>query len=76
MVKSKKLGVKSTLSKIWAVIIWFTGVIVSLAVGFGLTSGNLKVPLLSSIIVESAGWIVIILTLIGVSLALIDKLSG
>lgn len=50
---------------------WITGVIVALAVGFGMTSGTLTVPFIQPI-VPLAGWIVVILTIIGVLMAIID----
>lgn len=55
-------------------IVWITGVLVALAVGFGMKDGILTVPLVQPI-VPLAGWIVIILTIIGIIMAIIDKLS-
>lgn len=52
---------------------WITGVLVSLAVGFGMISGTLTVPYIQAI-VPLAGWIVVILTVISVILAIADKL--
>jgi len=61
--------------------VWITGVLVSLAVGFGMTAGgalNQSIPYLSSvsggIIISIAGWIVVILTLISVILAIVNNL--
>jgi len=56
------------------VIMWIVGVLVSLAVGFGMTSGTLTVPLVQPI-VPIAGWIVVIGTVIGVILAIVKALK-
>lgn len=52
------------------VIMWIVGVLVSLAVGFGMTSETLTVPYVQAI-VPIAGWIVIIGTVVGVIGAII-----
>jgi len=57
-----------------SIIMWIVGVLVSLAVGFGMTSGTLTVPYVESI-VPIAGWIVVIGTIIGVILAIIDAVQ-
>ncbi len=56
-------------------VAWLTGVIVSLAVGFGMVGGTLTLPswLGGSIVAMIAGWIVVITTLLSVVLALIKK---
>ena len=51
-------------------IVWLTGVIVSLAVGFALIGGTLAVPYLGVINVI-AGWVAVITTIISVVLALL-----
>jgi len=53
------------------VLMWLVGVIVSLAVGFGMTSGTLTVPYIPEIIVSIAGWVVVVATLLGVVMAII-----
>jgi len=57
--------------------IWLTGILVSLAVGFGMISGTLTIPyinmLWNGLILIVVGWIVVVLTLISVVLAIIDK---
>ncbi len=63
------------LATLVAVILWLTGIIVALAVGFGLTQGTLLVPGLAALS-AAAGWIVIVLTILGVVLAIIDKLTA
>ena len=58
-------------------IAWLTGILVSLAVGFGMAQGTLAIPWLdainASIVTVVAGWIVIVLTVVGVILAIINK---
>ena len=66
---------RSTIERTWGFIAWMVGVIVSLAVGFGLISKTLYVPFIFPLITVLAGWFVVILTLIGAILALIDKFS-
>lgn len=58
-------------SKVLNFIAWLTGVIVALAVGFGLTAGTLSVPYIG-IVNEIAGWVVVVITVIGVILAIIN----
>ena len=60
------------LSKTVSFVAWLTGVIVSLAVGFGLTSGTLAAPYIG-MVNEIAGWVVIVLTIIGVILAIANR---
>ncbi len=57
-------------SKILNFVVWLTGIIVSLAVGFGLIGGTLSVPYLG-IVNVIAGWVVIVTTLLGLVLALL-----
>jgi len=75
MAKSKPI------SNLVNIAAWITGVLVSLAVGFGMTAGgalNQSIPWLSAIgngiIIALAGWIVVILTIISVILAIADKM--
>ena len=70
--------VKSTsLRKILSFVIWLTGVIVSLSVAFAMTNGTLALPkwLGGAPVALIAGWIVIITTVLGVVLAIIDYLT-
>ncbi|HKL23939.1 MAG TPA: hypothetical protein VJ912_01245 [Candidatus Nanoarchaeia archaeon] len=64
---------KSLLEKAVGIFAWLTGVIVSLAVGFGMTKGTLTIPNLEEVVVFF-GWVVIITTLLSVLLAIIEKL--
>ncbi len=56
-------------------VVWLTGVIVSLAVGFAMIGGTLSLPtwLGGNIVSMIAGYIVIITTAIGVILAVIKQ---
>ncbi len=62
-------------SSLLNLVAWLTGVIVSLAVGFGMVGGTLSLPtwLGGSVVAMIAGWIVIITTLLSVVLALLKK---
>ena len=55
------------------VVMWIVGVIVSLAVGFGMISGALAIPYIQAI-VPIAGWVVVVGTIIGVISAIIKAL--
>ena len=54
---------------------WITGVIVSLSVGFGMIGGTLSLPwwLGGDVIAMVAGWIVVVTTLLGAILAILNK---
>jgi len=51
------------------IIAWITGIIVSLAVGFGLIGGTLSVPYIG-IVNVFFGWLVIATTLVGILMVL------
>lgn len=57
---------------------WLTGVLVSLAVGFGMAQKTLTIPWLDAIgaavLTQIAGWIVVILTIVSIILAIANKL--
>ena len=58
------------------VIAWITGILVSLAVGFGMIAKTLTVPFLSAgnnIITVVAGWIVVIGAVISVIMVIFNK---
>lgn len=63
------------LTTLWGFVAWLTGVLVSLAVGFGMINGTLPIMYIPAVVTQVAGWIVIILALLGVILAIIDKLG-
>ena len=55
--------------------VWLTGVLVSLAVGFGMIDGILPVRWIPASVIVVAGWVVVVLTLVSVVLAIIDQLQ-
>ena len=59
--------------KLLAFVAWLTGVIVSLAVGFGMIDGVLSVRWIPEIITVIFGWIVVATTIIGVILAIMKQ---
>jgi hypothetical protein len=46
-------------------VVWLVGVLVALAVGFGMVDGVLRIWFLPQIITIIAGWIVVIFTFLG-----------
>jgi len=62
-------------SKVLGLIAWLTGIIVSLAVGFGMIGGTLILPewLGGATVAMVAGWIVVITTTISVILAILKQ---
>lgn len=62
----------SAMGKTINFVAWLTGVIVSLAVGTGLINGVLSVPYIG-IANVIAGWVVVILTIVGVILAIANR---
>lgn len=64
---------KKLIKKLISLTVWLTGVLVSLAVGFGMVDGVLTVMWLPEIVTVVAGWIVVVLTILAVVLALIDN---
>jgi hypothetical protein len=68
-------SVGGALTGLVSIVMWITAVLVSLAVGFGMTSGTLAVPYIPFAVMQVAGWIVVILTLLGVVLKIIEKAS-
>lgn len=62
-------------SSLLNLVAWLTGVIVSLAVGFGMIGRTLTLPtwLGGDVVAMIAGWIVVITTLLSVIIALIKQ---
>lgn len=73
MTKSGKSADRA-ITLLLGIVLWVTGILVALAVGFGMTSKVLVIPGLESATV-AAGWIVVVLTVVGVVLAVIDKFT-
>ena len=65
----------SALGNLISLIGWITGIIVSLAVGFGLVDKVLKVRFLPTPFTVAVGWVVVILTIAGTLMAIFDNLS-
>lgn len=57
------------------IVMWIVGVLVSLAVGFGMTSLTLSIPFIPDLVVMIAGWIVVIGTIVGVIMAIIKAVE-
>ena len=53
---------------------WLTGILVSLAVGFGMVEKVLVIKWIPEIITVVAGWIVVVLTIVSIVLAIANKL--
>jgi hypothetical protein len=75
MRKKQNKNENSFISRLLGLIVWLTGVIVSLAVGFGMIGGTLVLPvwLGGQIIAVFAGWVVIITTFSSVLLAILNQ---
>lgn len=74
MVK-KSRGTTSGMRDLLNLVVWVAGVIVSLAVGFALIDGVLGVRYIPVAVTAIAGWVVVILALLGVVLAILDRLG-
>jgi len=60
-------------SKLVHLAAWLTGVLVSLAVGFGMVDEILTIWWIPTGITVVAGWIVVVLTIVSVVLAITNK---
>jgi len=54
-------------------IAWLTGVLVSLAVGFGMVDGVLSIRWIPNVVTVIVGWVVVVTTLVSLVLAIIRK---
>jgi len=54
-------------------VAWLTGVLVSLAVGFGMTGRILYIPWIPMVVTQVAGWVVVITTVISAVLAVLKE---
>ena len=66
---------KKTSKALTSFFLWLVGVLVSLAVGFGMTSGTLAIKWIPGIVTVVAGWAVIILALLGVLMKIVGALD-
>ena len=66
---------KKQSGKILNLVVWLTGVIVSLAVGFAMVGGTLTLPwwLGGNPVSMIAGWIVVVTTLVSAVLAMLNQ---
>jgi hypothetical protein len=54
-------------------VAWLTGVLVSLAVGFGMIGKTLTIWYLPAVVTQIAGWVVVVTTLVSAGLAILNK---
>ena len=73
----KDLTKNNRIHKLLSFVVWLTGVIVSLSVAFAMVNGVIGLPLWlgGDNVAVIAGWIVVITTILGVVLAIIDYFS-
>jgi len=62
-------------TKMLEILAWVVGVLVTLAVGFGMTSKALVIPYIPSMVVVVAGWLVVIGAIVSVIMAIMAKLK-
>jgi len=55
------------------IVVWITGILVSLAVGFGMVAETLTIPYIPAIITIIAGWVVIVGAILSVIIAIFNK---
>jgi uncharacterized membrane protein YdbT with pleckstrin-like domain len=67
-----KKSEKGPIGKLMSLIFWVAGVLVALAVGFGMIDGVLAVRYIPDVVTAVAGWVVVIFTLLGVILRILD----
>ena len=60
-------------NSIVGILSWIVGVLVSLAVGFGMIDETLTVPGIPEIITSLAGWVVVAGAIVGVLLVVFKK---
>ena len=60
----------SVIAKLLGFLVWITGVLVALAVAFGMISGVLAIPWIGANVLAFFGWVVVVTTLLGVILAI------
>ena len=77
MAKKKKQAKQEQgpLTRLLQFLAWLTGVIVSLAVAFGMIDGILRVWFIPVGVTIFFGWVVVATTLLGVLIAIINHVS-
>jgi hypothetical protein len=74
--KAKKAGkMNGPVGSVMSLVVWLTGILVALAVGSGMVAGTLVVMYIPLVVTQVAGWIVIVLTVLGVVLKILDRLG-
>lgn len=63
----------SPVGKVLSFLAWLTGIIVSLAVAFGMIDGILSIRWIPEGITVFFGWVVVVTTLLGVLLAIVRQ---
>ncbi|MBA3064560.1 hypothetical protein FP803_03930 [Candidatus Woesearchaeota archaeon] len=68
---------KNSMAKFISFLMWLTGVIVALTIGFAMIGGSLSLPawLGGAALAMIAGWVVVITTLLGVVLKIIELIK-
>ncbi|MBD3252852.1 hypothetical protein GF386_03920 [Candidatus Pacearchaeota archaeon] len=70
--------VSRPISSLFHLAVWLTGILVSLAVGFGMIDGTLTIPgldtLWEGIVIIIAGWIVVVLTIFSLLMSIINNI--
>ena len=61
-------------SKLVSIVVWITGILVSLAVGFGMIDKILTIQWIPSMVTVVAGWVVVILAILSVILAIVERI--
>ena len=64
---------KDPVGKLLHLAAWITGILVSLAVGFGMIDGVLTVRYIPVAVTVIAGWLVVLLAIISIVLAIANK---
>ena len=64
---------KDASGKLVSFVAWLTGIIVSLAVGTALIDSTIAAPFIGTLANQIAGWIVVVLTVVGVILAIANR---
>ena len=59
--------------KLLNLVIWLLGLIVTLAVAFGLIGGSLTIPYIPEMVTVVAGWAVVVVTAIGIITKIVSR---
>ena len=60
-------------SSVLSIIAWLTGIIVSLAVGFGMIGTQLTIPYIPEVVTIIAGWVVVVGAVLSLIMAIFNK---